>query len=105
MELAGKIYKLGENLAGTNESTGNSWVKKTVVIETMDTTPKKVAFEAFGDRIVGDCCWTFCDGDPYEYKVGDLVKVSFAPRSREHEGRWFTELSLYAMTLLQKAIV
>lgn len=102
MEITGKIIKLGENIAGTKKN-GENYVKKTVVIETTDTMPRKLAFEAFGERIVGDCCSTMFNGLPRDYKEGDIVRVFFAPRSREYEGRWFTELSMSGITLLQPA--
>lgn len=99
MEIIGKIFQLGENLAGTSKD-GKEWIKKTVVIETTDTIQKKVAFTAFGEQRVGDCVYTIQDGQVRYFQVGDLVKISFAPNSREHEGRWFTELSLFSMKLM-----
>lgn len=99
MQVIGKIFRLGDNLGGTSER--GEWVKKTVVIETTDVDSKKIAFEAFGEKVVADCNNTLYNGEPYNYKVGDIVQISFDIRSREYEGRWFTNLSLYSMELLQ----
>ena len=79
----GKIVVVGDNIGGTSKTTGKMWVNKTIVVETGDTTPKKLAFTVTGEDRVGDC---------EELKVGDLVRVRFEPRSREWEGRWFSEL-------------
>lgn len=83
MELLGKIIVVGENVAGTSKTTGNTWVNKTIVIETGDTTPKKIAFTVTGVDRVESC---------QDLKIGDLVRVRFEPRSREYEGRWYSEL-------------
>lgn len=91
MEVIGKIIVVGENIAGTSKSTGKTWVNKTIVIETGDTTPKKLAFTVTGEDRVSDCD---------SLKVGYLVRVKFEPRSREYEGRWYSELTAWSFEVM-----
>lgn len=93
MEVLGKIIVVGENIAGTSKSTGKTWVNKTIVIETGDTTPKKLAFTVTGEERVSDC---------QSLKIGDLVRVRFEPRSREYEGRWFSELIAWGFEVMNQ---
>lgn len=87
MEIIGKIAYIGENNGGKSENTGNEWASKTIVIDTMDSNPKKLAFEAKGVNRVQDIC-------DMELKLGEMVQVRFEPRSREYNGKWFSEMSL-----------
>lgn len=82
MKLTGKVHALTVVEEGQS-SNGNFWSKRTLVIETTDDRPKKVAFEFFGDDKVRQL---------KELKPGDVVDVNFAIDSHEHNGRWFTRL-------------
>ena len=93
MEVIGKIVVVGENKAGTSKSTGKTWVNKTIVIETGDTTPKKLAFTVTGEDRVSDC---------ENLNVGDLVRVKFEPRSREYEDRWYSELIAWSFEVMSQ---
>lgn len=89
MEIVGKIHQLGENIAGTTER--GVWVRKTVVVETMDSRPKKIAFGVHGEekaRLFDDV------------KTGDLIRIKFYPVSREFDGRWYSELICYDIETL-----
>ena len=90
MEIIGKIAIMGENRGGKSESTGNEWCNKTIVIDTMDSNPKKLAFVASGVNKGSDIC-------EMKLGVGEVVLVRFEPRCREYEGRWFSELSLVSI--------
>ena len=82
MELQGKCIAALPIESGTSKS-GNAWQKQNFVIETAGQYPKKVCFQLFGDK-VNDCP-----------NVGEEVKVSFDPESREWNGRWFTQLNAW----------
>ncbi|MDE7411175.1 MAG: DUF3127 domain-containing protein [Paramuribaculum sp.] len=82
MELTGKVIVVLPIESGTSKS-GNAWQKQNFVIETAGQYPKKVCLQLFGDK-VNECP-----------NVGDDVKVSFDPESREWQGRWFTQLNAW----------
>lgn len=80
MEIIGKIIVALPEVSGTSKA-GNAWKKKEYVLETMESYPKKVFFDFFGDR-----------ADQYPLQVGQIVKLSFDIESREYNGRWFTSI-------------
>lgn len=81
MEIKGKIIVALPEQSGVSKS-GNNWKKREYVLETMETYPKKVHFDLFGDR-----------ADQYPLAVGDVITLSFDINSREYNGRWFTSIS------------
>jgi Protein of unknown function (DUF3127). len=80
MEVTGKIIVALPEVGGTSRA-GNAWKKREYVLETLETYPKKVAFNFFGDRV-----------DQFPLNVGDVVTVSFDIDSREFNGRWYVDL-------------
>lgn len=80
MEITGKIILALPEQSGVSKA-GNSWKKKEYVLETLDTYPKKVHFDFFGER-----------ADQFPLSVGQTVKLSFDIESREYNGRWFTSI-------------
>lgn len=78
MEIKGKIILALPEVSGVSKS-GNNWKKREYVLETMETYPKKVHFDFFGER-----------ADQYPLNVGDVVTLSFDIESREYNGRWYT---------------
>lgn len=90
MEIQGKTIATLPIESGTSKS-GNSWQKRNFVIETPGQYPKKICFQLFGDK-VNDCP-----------NVGEEVKVSFDPESREWNGKWFTQLNAWKVERPQAA--
>ena len=80
MDITGKIIQVLPEVGGTARS-GNAWRKREYVLETLDSYPKKVCFNFFGDRI-----------DQYPVQVGQTVKLFFDLESREYNGRWYTDV-------------
>ncbi len=78
MEIVGKIILALPEVSGVSQSSGKPWKKREYVLETMETYPKKVFFDFFGDR-----------ADQYPLQVGQEIKLSFDIDSREYNGRWF----------------
>ncbi len=78
MEIKGKIILALPEQSGVSKS-GNSWKKREYVLETMETYPKKVHFDLFGER-----------ADQYPLNVGEVINLSFDIESREYNGRWYT---------------
>lgn len=82
MEIQGRCVAVLDLISGTSKA-GKAFQKRDFVIETAGQYPKKVCFQLFGDK-VNDCP-----------NVGEEVKVSFDPESREWNGRWFTQLNAW----------
>lgn len=80
MEIRGKIIVALPETSGTSKA-GNQWKKREYVLETMETYPKKVFFDFFGDR-----------ADQFPLNVGDDITLSFDIESREYNGRWYTSI-------------
>ncbi len=80
MEIKGKIILALPEMSGVSKS-GNNWKKREYVLETMETYPKKVHFDFFGDR-----------ADQYPLNVGEVITLSFDIESREYNNRWFTSI-------------
>ena len=81
MEITGKIIHKLEPISGTAKATGNPWKKQDYVLETLDSFPKKVHFDFFGEK-----------ADQFPLNVGDVVTLSFDIESREYQGRWYTSI-------------
>lgn len=80
MEVKGKIIVALPEQTGVSKS-GNNWKKREYVLETIETYPKKIHFDLFGDR-----------ADQYPLNVGEMVNLSFDIESREYNGRWYTSI-------------
>lgn len=80
MEITGKIIFAFPEMGGTSKA-GNAWKKREYVLETLETYPRKVHFDFFGER-----------ADQYPLNVGDVIKLSFDIESREYNGRWYTSI-------------
>ena len=81
MEIKGKIIAALPEQSGVSKS-GNNWKKREYVLETLETYPKKVHFDLFGER-----------ADQYPLTVGEVITLSFDINSREDNGRWYTSIS------------
>lgn len=84
MEINGKIIQFIGEQSGTSKA-GNPWKKKEWVLETFGTYPRKVKFHIFGDR-----------SDAINFEVGKDYTLSFDLESREFNGRWYTDVSVFA---------
>ena len=80
MELNGKIIVLND--AQTVGSAG-TFKKRTIVIETSESYPQKVAID-----FVQDKC-TILDN----YKIGDVVNVGINVRGNEYQGKYYVSLN------------
>ena len=90
MDIKGKIIQKMEPVGGVSKA-GNQWKKQEYVLETLDSYPKKVKFDFFGDR-----------ADQYPLEVGDVITLSYDIESREFNGRWYTSIRAWR---IQQGIV
>ncbi len=94
MEIIGKLSELLPEQTGQGK-TGNSWRKRSFIIETLDDQyPKKVCIDAWGDR--ADSLNTL--------SMGDELNVSFDIESREYNGRWYTNIKAWKIEKKQSAV-
>ena len=91
MEIEGRIIMDLPLQQGTSKA-GNPWKKKEWVLETFGPYPRKVCFNAFGDRV-----------DTLQLEVGRDYTVSVDVESREYQGRWYTDVKAYAARPYQPA--
>ena len=80
MEVIGKIFAALPEVSGTSRA-GNPWKKREYVLETLETYPKKIFFEFFGEK-----------ADQFPLTVGQTIKLFFDIDSHEFNGRWFTSI-------------
>lgn len=85
MELEAKLIQDLGVKSGVSKA-GNPWKKKEWVAETFGQYPKKVKLQCFGDR-----------SDTMNPELGKSYSFSIDIESREWNGNWFTDISVYAM--------
>ncbi len=80
MEIIGKITHAFPEVSGVS---GNSraWKKREYVLQTMESRPRSVFFDFFGDL-----------ADQYPLVVGQEARLHFDIESREWQGKWFTQV-------------
>lgn len=83
MELEGKVIEFLGETGGTSKA-GNPWKKKEWLIETLGQFPKKVKVQCFGDR-----------ADLINMTPGQNYRLSVDIESREYNGRWYTDVSVF----------
>ncbi|MBR6306151.1 MAG: DUF3127 domain-containing protein [Bacteroidales bacterium] len=85
LELEGTLrQKLGVQ---SGMSSRGSWTKQEFVLEYPDGNfTSQVVMLAFGQDKVQELD---------KYQVGDRIKVSFNLKSREYNGRWYTDVQIW----------
>ncbi len=89
MEIKGKIIKVLPLQQG--EGKNGSWKKQDYIIETNEKIAKKVCFSLWGEKV-----------DQFVLTDGDEVELMVDLESREYNGRWYTEVKAWKVTILQK---
>lgn len=83
LELTGKVKQVLAEQTGTGKN--GQWARQDFIVETQEQYPRKVCFSAWNDKI----------GALKNFRIEDLVKVSFNLESREFNGRWYTDLRIW----------
>jgi hypothetical protein len=84
MEIIGKLIKILPEQRG--ESARGPWVRGGFVIETEEQFPRQVCFTLMGEERVAAI---------QSVNMGESIKVSFSPESREYNERWYTDLRCF----------
>ena len=86
MELEGKVIQFLGETSGTSKA-GKPWKKKEWLVETFGNFPRKVKVQAFGER-----------ADQINIIPGNDYVLSIDIESREFNGRWFTDVSVFRVS-------
>ncbi len=93
LELEGTLRQKLAVQSGT--SARGQWMKQEFILEYPDGNfTAQAFFTAFGQDKVQELG---------KYQVGDRVKVSFNIKSREFNGRWYTDLQIWRIALAGQA--
>lgn len=84
MEISGKLIQKLPLQSGVGK-TGTSWQKQEFVIETIETYPKKICANLWGDKT--DALNAL--------NIGDQVIMTFNLESREFNGKWYTDVKAW----------
>ena len=95
MEITGKIIAVLPANSGVSARTGNPWMSQEFVIETHDQYPRKCCFRVFGEDKIKQ----------FNIQSGEELTVSFDIDAHEYNGRWFNNISAWAVnrTMAQPA--
>ena len=87
-EMEGRLT--GKLAVQSGRSAKGEWARQDFLMEVQDGNfPSTVCFSLWGaDRVK----------ELEKYQVGDTVKVSFNPVSREFNGRWYTDLRAWRIS-------
>lgn len=76
--------KLVNKLQVQNGSSARGpWCKQDFIVETIETYPRKICMNVWGDEKVAELAG---------YNAGDNLSVSVNIESREFNGRWYTDV-------------
>lgn len=80
VHIDGRIIAVLPEVGGTSKA-GNAWRKQEYILETNDSYPKKICFNAFNDTI-----------EKLSIQEGETLTVYVDIESREFNGRWYTDI-------------
>ena len=83
MDITAKVTEILPEQSG--QGRNGTWVKISFVVETQEQYPRKICFDAWGDRV----------DHVKKLNAGDMVKVDFDIESREYNGRWYTNVKAW----------
>lgn len=94
MEFEAKVIQELPVQEGVSKTSGKPWKKREWVVETFGNYPRKVKIQAFGDR-----------ADQMNIEVGNSYRLSVDLESREFNGRWYTDVSVFRTEPVQGGAV
>lgn len=81
-----RLYALGQTESGRSES--GEWVRRTMVVETIDDDCKLIALDVFGQRRIEALD---------ELEQGQLLEVTFSIEARMHECKWYNRINMLSV--------
>ena len=79
--IRGKVIHVGQMMEDVSKTKRTPWRKQWYVIETEGQYPTTFAFSLMNDRIAQAAI-----------QMGNVLEVDADARSREYQGKWYTEL-------------
>jgi len=86
MEIKGKIINILPLQKG--EGKNGPWKKQEYIMEATGKIVRKVCFSLWGEKV-----------DQFSLSEGDEAEVMFDLESREYNGRWYTEVKAWKVTV------
>lgn len=86
MQLIAKLVQILP--AETGMGKNGEWKKQSIIVETEGMYPKKVCVTAWGDKL-----------NPDQLQIGSNVTIDFDLESREFNGRWYTDVKAWKVSL------
>ena len=83
MAIEIKCKLVGKLQVQNGSSARGAWCKQEFVVETIETYPRKICMNVWGDDKVAELSG---------YNVGETLTVSVNIESREFNGRWYTDV-------------
>lgn len=88
MEITGKIIAVLPANSGVSARTGNAWMSQEYVIETVNEQyPRKCCFRVFGEDKIKQ----------FNIQSGEMMTVSFDIDAHEYNGRYFNNITAWAV--------
>ena len=91
MEFTGLLIQKLPVQSGTSQK--GEWKSQDIIIETVETYPKKIAINFYGDKI----------NEIEKLNINDDITVTANVESREYNGKWYTKVSAWKVTVNKKA--
>lgn len=92
LELNGKLIMLLAPQSGTGKN--GTWNKQEFVIETNEQYPKKICISAWGEK----------GTNVAQIPIGTNVKVNVNIESREFNGKWYTDVRMWAIQIEEQTM-
>lgn len=84
MEIQGKLIQVLPIESGTSKA-GKDWTQQTIIVETGDQYPKKVAIQCASNLI----------DKIKDYQIGHTITCQVNIESREFNGKWFSSVKAW----------
>ena len=91
MEFTGLLIQKLPVQSGTSQK--GDWQSQDIIIETVETYPKKIAINFYGDKIK----------EVEKLNINDDVTVTANVESREYNGKWYTKVNAWKVAVNKKA--
>lgn len=88
MDFTAKLIEVREPVTG--EGKNGPWKRQEYIFETESQYPRKICVQVWGDRAISDASIM---------QVGNVLNVAFDLESREFNGRWYTDVRAWRISL------
>ena len=79
LQEKGKVVYIGDITRGVSSRTGEEWQSQTIVIETQERYPRKIAADIGNPKYIAT----------HNLKLGEVVEMIVDVSAHEHNARWY----------------